>query len=286
MKIRKLAGNSLTVLSALILVGLLAIIPLFQGTPYKGISAHFFDVGQGLSVLIRLPEGKTLLYDAGPYSAKNTIISYLKSQGVKRIDYLVFSHPDADHIGAGADVINSFELGAIYMPRVSNTTKTFENLLRAIQTKKLAIKEAKAGVAIAGPKNTIMQFIGPVSYDRDILNNSSAVLLISFGSFSILLTGDAEKPELSSMQDAFSIGEVTVFQVPHHGSYGSLDEEFYRTVKPKYAVVSVGDNDYGHPNPRVIKALEAAGAKVYRTDLNGHIVISSDGKTVRIRVQR
>ena len=243
------------------------------------IVVHFLDVGQGDSEFIELPGGKCMLIDAGTPEYSQTVIESINSYGYSSIDYLVATHPHADHIGGMSDVVERFDIGEIYMPKVFASTKAFENLLNAISDKDLKISTAKAGVEVYSDSFLKMEFLAPVGNSYDDLNNSSAVLKISCGSNSFLFTGDAEElSEKEMLKNNYTSLDADVLKVGHHGSDSSSTYDFLNAVSPKYAAISCGvDNSYGHPHKETLESLDKAGVETYRTDKQGTITITCDG---------
>ncbi|MNW48061.1 ComEC family competence protein [compost metagenome] len=245
----------------------------------------FLDVGQGASQLIISPSGRTMLIDAGNNDQEEIMVNYLKQYGVKRLDIVVGTHPDADHIGGLDRVIDSVEVGAIYMPKIQSNTKTFESLLKSISSKGLKVKSAKAGLTLDWDDQVGVQMIAPVNTSDD-KNNMSAVIKLTYGSTTYLLTGDAER---ESEQDMISSGvdlHADVMLVGHHGSKSSTSPAFLKKVGPKYAVIQVGENTYGHPKQTILDRLSKAGVDVYRNDVDGTVEIASDGQTYHIATER
>lgn len=239
------------------------------------VSVHFLDIGQGDSIFVELPNGECMLIDAGVANKGEFIESYISESGYNKIDYLVATHPHADHIGSMAYIVSNMDIGQVYMPNVSTTTKTYEKLLEAIQQKGLKIKSAKAGMNIVEESDLRVDILAPVKIDEDELNNCSIIIKITYGYDSYLFIGDAEKEELDTVSSDMS---ADVLKVGHHGSRTSTTEEFLEQVNPKYAVISCGaDNDYGHPHKETIDLLEMLDVKYYRTDIEGTITITSDG---------
>ncbi|AZF90260.1 MAG: metallo-beta-lactamase superfamily protein [Phage 5P_2] len=253
--------------------------------PVSGkLAVHFINVGQGDSILLQLPNNQTMLVDAGPNEAGPAVVSYLQKQGIKRIDYLVATHPHEDHIGGMDLVINSFDIGRVYMPRVTTNTKSFEDMLRAIQAKGLKITPARAGVVVLDKSGLKVNFVAPCSSGYDNLNNWSAATRVQFGNTSFLLTGDAQSESEHEMLASGASLKADVLKVGHHGSYSSTTPAFLRAVSPKYAVISVGaGNDYGHPHQETLAKLAGSGVKVYRTDRDGTVIFVSDGKTLTVK---
>lgn len=245
------------------------------------LNVHFIDVGQGDSILLQFPGHQTMLVDAGDNEAGPTVVSYLHQQGVKKIDYLVATHPHEDHIGGMDLVIDSFDVGKIFMPRVTTNTKSFEDVLRSIKAEGLKVTPARAGLVVLDQNGLNISFLAPRGSGYEDLNNWSAVLKVQYGSTSFLLTGDAQAESEQEMLASRANLEADVLKVGHHGSHSSTTLAFLKAVSPKYAVISVGaGNDYGHPHQETLDKLAAAGVKVYRTDINGTVVFVSDGKTV------
>jgi len=253
-----------------------------QNNDVRGeLQVHFIDVGQGASQLIIGSSGKTILIDAGNNNQEEEIVAYLRKNNIQKIDILVGTHPDADHIGGLDAVIDNFEIGKIYMPKVQSNTKTFEDVLLAIQRKGLKVSTAKAGVTLDWETDAKVQMIAPVrEYNDD--NDMSAVLKLTFGEISFLFTGDAESKSEHDMINTDADLKSNVLLVGHHGSKTSTTEAFLDAVKPSFGVIQVGENNYGHPAPEILERLNKRGVKVYRNDLHGDIVFVTDGKNIKV----
>jgi beta-lactamase superfamily II metal-dependent hydrolase len=251
--------------------------------PDGDMAVHFLDVGQGDCSLIVMPNGKTVLIDASIKDEGDNIAQYLKNQRISRIDCFVLTHPHADHIGGAQKVVECFSIGKVVMPDVETDTKTFENLLIAIDKKDIPVHIAKVGEIIS-LDNANLKILGPVKKTDD-LNNMSIVLRLDYGKTSFIFTGDAEHPSEKDMLDKFGKGEfdADVIKIGHHGASTSSSLDFLNAVSPKYAVISVGnDNSYGHPHTETVNNLNKLGIKYYRTDKVGNIVFSSDGEKVTL----
>lgn len=244
-----------------------------------GVTVHFLDVGQGDSEFIELPEGKCMLIDASTAEYGDDIVSTVQDLGYDKIDYLVATHPHADHIGGMAQVIESLDIGEIYMPKAVSTSKTFENFLETVSDNNLQITTATAGKMICSYSNLTAKFLAPVSDGYDDLNNYSAVVKITYGDNSFLFMGDAENlAENEMLANGSYLLEADVLKVGHHGSSSSTGIEFLQAVNPQYAVISCGEgNSYGHPHRETLDLLNSLKVKIFRTDTDGSITVSCDG---------
>ena len=250
-------------------------------TTESSLSVHYLDVGQGDSIFIELPNSQTMLIDAGENYHGEGIINYIKNCGYSKIDYLVATHPHSDHIGSMAYIVRNFEIGEIYMPKVSTTTAIYENLLKSISKKSLKIKSAAAGMNITAFNDFTADIIAPEVIDEKNLNNSSIVIKMTFGIESFLFMGDAEKSEINSITTDVS---ADVIKVGHHGSRTSTTDDFLERVQPSIAVISCGiDNDYGHPHESTLKFLNDINCEIYRTDKDKTITVTTDGNTLNVQ---
>ena len=243
------------------------------------LRVSFIDVGQGDSEFIELPNGETLLIDAGTNETGADVVNYIESLGYSSIDYVVGTHPHEDHIGGLDDVIRTFDIGSVYMPKVTADTKTFEDVLDAVDEKGLTINTAKAGVSIVDGEDLSVKMLAPVLDEYDNTNDYSAVIKVVYGDTSFLFTGDAEE-----YAESLITGDVNadVLKVGHHGSSTSTGEAFLERVSPSYAVISCGlGNSYGHPHTETIEKL--GGIPVFRTDEMGTIVATSEGSEISFR---
>ena len=255
------------------------------GSASGTLEVYFFDVGQGDSELIRLPGGENILIDAGTSSTEDELVGELRSLGAETLDLVVATHPHADHIGGMAAVIDAFDVRQVVMPRISEsdtpTTKTYENLLQSIADKGLTITPAEPGDGLLSSGGAVLTVLAPNGEDYGDLNNYSVVLRLTYGEDSFLFTGDAEEASEEEMLSLDWPLTATVLKCGHHGSETSTSPAFLDAVSPQYAVISCGvDNDYGHPDAVTLEKLEAAGAEVFRTDLQGTILASTDGSGV------
>ena len=235
------------------------------------------DVGQADSILIR-NQDQVMLIDAGTNEAGDTVVNYLKELGITKINYLVGTHPHEDHIGGIDDVINNFDIGQIYMPKMETTTKTFEDVLEAIENKNLTVTAPNKGDKIELGQ-AVGTFMTDPILDKDNLNLSSLVMRLEFGNTSFLFMGDAEKEN----EETINWPKTDVLKVGHHGSNTSSSKKFLEQIEPEYSIIMVGkDNSYNLPKQETIDNLKSIGSEIYRTDENGTIKIISDGNHLEI----
>lgn len=247
------------------------------------LSIHFLDVGQADSILIQLPNDEVILIDAGNGNDVDFIIDYLKQLDIKTIDYLIGTHPHEDHIGSLDDVIYNFEIEKVFLPDVVHTTASFEDVLLAIESKNLAVDIAESGVNLFDYGNLLAHFVAPNSSSYDDLNDYSAVLRVVYENTAYLFTGDAEVISENEMLASSQNIQADLVKVGHHGSNSSSSEDFLKAINPSIAIISCGiDNTYGHPSDVIIDRLAAFDIEVYRTDLQGTIIITSDGEEIDV----
>ena len=250
------------------------------------------DVGQGDSIVLQTSDGFNALFDGGSTSKKNIgryrIYTYLKYAGVRSLDYVFVSHPDKDHISGIYELIdmcdNTFEIKNIVLPHINNTDETLLEISKMADRAGINVLYACRGDALSAGNLSISCVHPCKNYNYESANDYSAVYLISFGKFSMLMTGDAEsKAEKCLIQDARKsdsvvdlqkLSGINVLKAGHHGSRGASSENFLRFVKPETALISCGvDNSYGHPHNETLQRLKEAGTKVYRTDDRGEIMV-------------
>lgn len=243
------------------------------------LEIYFFDVGQADSILIK-EKDYTMLIDGGNQSDGENLVKYLQEElNISDIDILVGTHPHEDHIGGLPDVISSLDIGTIYLPNATTTTKIFEKLLDAIADKEYKITVPKVDEEISiNNMNFKVIYTGT---DESDLNNTSIVLKLEYGKTSYLFTGDATDKTEEKILDKNI--QADVLKVGHHGSSYSSTEKFLNKVNPKYAIIQVGVyNKYGHPTKTTLDKLTERNIKIYRTDEDGTIKLTSDGKKINI----
>ena len=243
------------------------------------VTIKFIDVGQGEAILIALPE-KTVLIDAGPTGSAPKIAQVLQELGRNKIDYLVATHPDEDHIGGMADVISNTQIGTIYAPNKTNNTATYRKFLTAIQNNNLQITLAEAGTIIDQTDDYKLEILWPKK-DANFpeTNDYSIIIKLTVGNKTFLFTGDAPTNAILNSNP----GHIDVLKLSHHGSRTGTTEVLIHKLSPTYAVLSYAvDNSYGHPMQSVLNALHKHSVEVWGTGANGTITITCDGTNIDI----
>jgi len=255
--------------------------PISDGSTFE---VHYIDVGQGDSALV-LCDGQSMLIDGGEASESSKIYSYLKSNGIAHLDYMVATHAHSDHIGGLSGALNYATVGTAFCPVTEYDSKTFSSLLKYLDAQGVEITVPTAGDTFA-LGSAVVQILGPQkAYDDP--NDTSIVLRVVYGDTSFLFTGDAERTAEADILEAGYDLDSTVLKVGHHGSDTSTSYPFLREVMPEYAVIQVGkDNSYGHPTEDTLSRLRDADVKVYRNDLQGTIICTSDGTAVSFSTER
>lgn len=251
------------------------------------LKLNFIDVGQGDCILIQGPDGSNILVDGGDSDDQTAehIINYLNNKDVKKLDYIISTHPHSDHIGNLAAVLNNFPVDNVLDSGRIHTSQTYENYLQTIEAKQINFKLPRTGDKIKIGQLSLL-FLNPDKNVNDYsLNNASLVFMLSYKKQKFLFTGDMEKEiENKLLQNNFDL-KANLIKVPHHGSDSSSTAAFVKAVQPEIAVFQVGkDNNYGHPEQKIINRYHQIGSKIYRNDLNGDIVVNSNGTALAVKV--
>lgn len=243
------------------------------------LSVHFIDVGQGDSILIQSGD-HDMLVDAGENDQGDTVVTYLHSQGIEKLDYVIGTHPHSDHIGGLDDVINNFSIDKVILPPVEHTTKTYEDVLDAISSQGLKVTKPVAGDTYK-LGDASFQIIAPNGNYGDDLNNWSVGIKLTNGDNSFVMCGDAESQAEADICASGINLSADVLKLGHHGSKTSTSGAFLNKVNPEYAVISCGmGNSYGHPHKETLNKLHSKGVKILRTDEQGTVIATSDGTDI------
>ncbi len=243
------------------------------------IRVYFFDVGQGDSILLQSDKNSVLI-DAGEYSTRNALLSYLRDAGVKTLDYLIATHPHADHIGGMVPVLENFTVKNIVLSDATANTETYESFLGLIEEQKIPVTVPEAGDNItSGIIN--LSVLAPLKDYSDDLNNASLVLRMVYGETAFLFAGDAEAPSEQDMLNAGGSVRADIIKIGHHGSNTASTGAFIDAVRPSAAVISCGKhNSYNHPHDETLEALASRNIPIYRTDESASIIMNTDGQKV------
>ena len=266
---------------------MLAMFLLVSTTPVMDLSAadstvkvHFIDVGQGDATLIQSGSTYTLI-DTGKESSYKTLKRYLNNVGVKKLN-LILTHPDSDHIGGADLLVQDFTVKKCYMTKYSSTSMEYKENQKAFKDYKVPVGYAKKGhsISFGGMKGKVLS----ADEKADDSNSSSICILMKHSKKSFLFTGDAPAKLENKLKDDYDI-DVDVLKVSHHGSSSSSPAAYLKEASPDIAVISVGkDNSYGHPTKNVLNRVLKYSKKVYRTDTNGTVVVTSTGSKLSTKV--
>lgn len=262
----------------------------YEQETVDNLVVKMLDVGQGDSVLV-MTKNKTLLIDAGlnEYGEK-VVIEYMKKYGRTTLDYVIATHPHADHIGGLDEVLNyAVSVGCVYMPELPEelvpTNASYRNFLEAVMDTDAEVISPEPGEKFQMDGATIT-FFGPVK-EYDDLNDMSLVARLDYGETSFLFTGDCRKTPFKDIIKAGWDVDVDVVKAAHHGAYNATDEVVFDAMSPEYMLISCGlDNSYGHPHREVVQMLTDAKVDFYRTDYNGTVTVTTDGKTLTVEAEK
>lgn len=246
---------------------------------------HYIDVGQADSALVEC-DGEAMLIDGGNTADSSLIAAYLKQEEIDSLDYVICTHAHEDHVGGLSGALSVAQAEHIYAPVTESDSKAYKNFKKKTEEQGLEIEHPDAGDIISLGSSRV-EFLGPVNEKGKDTNSTSIVMKITYGSTSFLFTGDAERDEEAEILETGANLKSTVLKVGHHGSDTSTSYPFLREVMPQYAVISCErGNSYGHPHEETLSRLNDAGVEIYRTDLNGNIVMTSDGQNVNVVTEK
>lgn len=299
------------ILSAIVVLAFLLIFFLFDGLTYFippsivteskdcDLEVNFIDIGQGDASLIRFPNDKLMLIDTGDSPEQNTLVNYLDEylelHKLNKIDYLVLTHPDADHVGGAQAVAENFDVVVVYRPKYFSaseegmyqnsykvsTSQTYDKALTALYDNQVEMYFSESGISFNdGGAN--VEFLAPISESYSNTNNYSAVIKISYQGKSFLFTGDAESLVEQELLDSGADLDIDVLKVSHHGSSSGTSQEFLQATTPSFACISVGkDNSYGHPSAEVVNRLNDCNCTILTTSNNGSFAIGLTGGSLQ-----
>lgn len=272
---------------ALILVSSLGLV-FYQYHKFHDGKLHvvFCNVGQGDAIYIRTPAGSDILYDGGPDKTVLDCLTDHQTFWDRSIELILLSHPHADHLVGLMAVMKRYAVSSFDTEELKNKTAMYEALLDLLEKQHTQTRFVLAGdrfrtrdgvsIQVLSPTSIYLQETSPGGLIGEKKEFASLIVQVSYGEFDVLLTGDSQKEAF--LRPEMQLESIDVLHVPHHGSGTGLDKHVLDILHPKLAVISVGKNNYGHPNREIIRLLQAEGSKVVRTDKNGTIEIISDGK--------
>ena len=248
------------------------------------LEVYFIDVGQGDASLL-CSDGHYMLIDGGPSDSSDVIFAFLREHDIAKLDYIVATHPDADHIGGLAAALEASEVGRAFCPVLEYDNYSFQAFSDRLVRKQVELETPSCGMVFElGSAHCTV--IGPTE-ESEKTNNNSIVIRVAFGNTSFLFTGDAEGVEEDSILKSGCVVASDVLKVSHHGSEYATTDAWLEEVKPSIAVISCGmDNSYGFPTAPVLKRLQQRGVTLYRTDLQGDILIRSDGERIEVTTEK
>lgn len=293
---KKHKGNKKAQLITIIVFAIIAIFSAFFGKDIvennlgntKGnIEISYLDVGQGDAAYIRVND-LDILIDAGPRSDSDKLMKQLEEKNIDDFEIVIATHPHEDHIGGMVKVFEKYDVESFYMPKVTNTTKTFENMINAVSKEGLKAKVIKEGTSFDLGNGAKIEVYSPIYESYEEFNDYSPIMKLTFGNTSYMFTGDAEAHAEQEVVAKYPKNlDADVLKFGHHGSSTSSTKEFVEAVSPEYGVISCGvDNKYGHPHRETLQTIDTQGIKAYRTDKQGQITITSDGNTISVRTEK
>ncbi|MGN0144247.1 MAG: ComEC/Rec2 family competence protein [Clostridium sp.] len=251
------------------------------------LEVSYLDVGQGDSAYIRVNDFDILI-DAGPRSDSDKLIEQLKAKNIDDFEMVIATHPHEDHIGGMVKVFEEYDVKSFYMPEVTHTTKTFENMVNAVAKEGIKIQKIKEGMKFDLGSGAKIDVYSPIYESYEEFNDYSPIMKLTFGETELIFTGDAEAHAEADVVAKYPNDlKADVLKFGHHGSSTSSTDEFLQSVSPEYGIISCGvDNKYGHPHKETLSKINKYNIKSYRTDTQGQITLKSDGKNISITTEK
>lgn len=244
----------------------------------RGMKVHFIDVGQGDSILIETPNKRTILIDGGPTESGGALLAYLKKEGVKKIDLLIATHPDFDHIGGLIPVLEKLKVKKVIDSGKLHSTRTYRNYLHLIRKKNIQFEIAEQNDYIQIDSKLIIQILNTFDRNKKDNNEASIVLKMHHGDVSFLFMADAEIEQEKDLMKQYDL-EADILKVGHHGSNTSTSRAFVEAVQPQVAMLTYSrTNKFGHPVSRVVRNLQREKVHIYSTSTFGSTVLWSNGQ--------
>ncbi len=257
----------------------------FNALAETGIAVHFLDVGQGDAIIVQC-DGHTMMIDGGDRNSNQFVYSYLQSHNINYIDYIISTHPHEDHVQGLATALVLCDAGIIYSPVEEYNGIGFQDLKKKAAAKNISIVPPPVEKNTFSLGNAVVSILS-IPHPEWNLNDQSIIVKVEYDSISFLFMGDAE---WEAEHDLITRGidvSADVLKIGHHGSPTSTSDEFVKAVQPTYAIISVGaDNTFGHPAKETLLKLQRGNISVFRTDIHGTIICTSDGKTIGFQMSK
>lgn len=247
----------------------------------KEMAVVYVDTGNSDSIVIHFPDGRTMLIDAGKPDDFDAIADVLDRFSEDTIDYAIITHQHDDHIGSFPEILENYHVKTVYMPTSPISNPQTEESMALIEEKDIPLVEIKAGVSVCDGEIKA-EFLSPLYEHYGDKNDYSGVLYLTYGEKSFLFMGDATTDVENDLLSKDRVPYADVLKIGHHGSKGSTSKNFLNAVNPEFAIITTGENDYGHPTKKVLDLLNAKGITVYRSDYDGNILAVTDGETLDI----
>ncbi|MGL5381712.1 ComEC/Rec2 family competence protein [Clostridium sp.] len=258
-----------------------------KGNATGNLEVSYLDVGQGDAAYIRVNDFDILI-DAGPRSDADRLMEQLEEKNIDDFEMVIATHPHEDHIGGMVKVFDRYEVKEFYMPKTTHTTKTFENMVNAVAKEGIKIKTIKEGMSFDLGDGAGIEVYSPMYESYEEFNDYSPIMKLTFGETDLIFTGDAESHAEQEVVAKYPNNlKAEVLKFGHHGSSTSSTDEFVKSVAPEYGIISCGiDNKYGHPHRETLQKISTYGIESYRTDKQGQITLTSDGKNISIKTEK